>query len=225
MKIIVTGGNGFIGSEICRMAVEENAEVFSISRKGPPENSSSWTKKVTWLKANIFETQSWFDVLQDGDALIHTIGILKEKPSRNITYERMNGESTIIAAKAAAAAKIPVFVMLSASDAPPLLNRYIRAKRIAENFLVTQPFRCVIMRPGFVYGPSRKGTAAIATLTKTVNFIPILGRFTKKYSPVHVSELASAVLYAVRDKSIHGIVNIDAIKQYSHRNFTMEDVS
>jgi uncharacterized protein YbjT (DUF2867 family) len=225
MKIIVTGGNGFIGLEICRVAVEEKAEVISVSRSGIPQKNAPWMKHVTWIAANIFDTKRWADALEGADALIHTIGIIREKPERDITFERMNGESTIVAAKAVVAAGVPTFVMMSASDAPPFFKRYIRAKRIAESFLEKQSFRSVIMRPGLVYGSQRKGSTAIALLTRAGSRIPLLGRFIRKYRPVHVSELARAVINCVKDMTIHGIVDLDAIKQFSQENMTMEEPS
>lgn len=213
MKVLVTGGNGFIGLEICKTGVRRGFEVISVSRRGFPDNNESWMSGVNWVSANIFNTDRWARYLTGVDAVIHTIGILRERPEHNITYERLNGESVIVTASAAFTANIPVFVMISASDAPPLLKRYITAKREAESFLMEQHGRSVIMRPGLVYGPGRKGSEFIASITRLGSRIPLLGTFPSKYVPVHVTTLAKAVINSVMHDEIQGIISIDEIEK------------
>jgi len=213
MKLLVTGGNGFIGLEICKTAVLCGFEVISVSRRGYPDYTESWMSEVNWISANIFNLDRWSRYLSGVDAVIHTIGILRERPEHNITFERLNGESVIIAASAAFTARVPVFVMISASDAPPLLKRYISAKRDAESFLLEQNARSVIIRPGLVFGPGRKGSEFIASLTRLGSRIPIIGTLPAKYSPVHVTVLAKAVLNTVLNEKIQGIVDIREIEK------------
>ncbi|HDT12379.1 MAG TPA: NAD-dependent epimerase/dehydratase family protein [Candidatus Marinimicrobia bacterium] len=213
MKLLVTGGNGFIGQEICKTAVRHGFEVISVSRRGYPDNKESWMSQVNWVSANIFNIDRWTGYLSGMDGVIHTIGILRERPEHNITYERLNGDSVIIAASAAITAHVPVFVMISASDAPPLLKRYIRAKRDAESFLLEQKTRSVIMRPGLVYGQGRKGSKLIASLTRLGSQIPLIGTYYTKYSPVHVTVLAKAVINSVMHEEIQGLIDIGQIEK------------
>ena len=48
-KIFVIGGNGFVGTAICRKAVDMGLDVVSISRRGRPSSQESWTEKVKWM--------------------------------------------------------------------------------------------------------------------------------------------------------------------------------
>jgi NADH dehydrogenase len=213
MKVVVTGGNGFIGLEICKTAVSQGFDVISISRRGYPDHKEAWMSGVNWVSANIFNTDRWTGYLTGADAVIHTIGILREKPDHNITFERLNGESVIVAASAAYTAQVPVFVMISASDAPPILKRYITAKREAESYLLEQKIRAVIMRPGLVYGEGRKGSEVIAALTRLGSRVPVIGTFPSKFSPVHVSILAKAVINSILNAHIQGIIQIHEIEK------------
>ena len=55
-KVVVVGGNGFVGSAVCRAAVKRGATVLSVSRSGQPKADqilrSDWAQKVTWLKGD-----------------------------------------------------------------------------------------------------------------------------------------------------------------------------
>ncbi|RWW49009.1 hypothetical protein BHE74_00044875 [Ensete ventricosum] len=48
-KIVVLGGNGFVGSAICKAAALKGIEVVSISRSGRPSYTDSWVDQVSWI--------------------------------------------------------------------------------------------------------------------------------------------------------------------------------
>merc|ERR1712176_9259 len=61
-KVVVVGGNGFVGSAVCRAAVQFGAqEVVSVSRSGAPKADqlakSDWAQRVTWLKGDALEAR------------------------------------------------------------------------------------------------------------------------------------------------------------------------
>ena len=49
-KILVFGGNGFVGSRVCEEAVKTGLGVVSINRSGPPKLNADWVSKVDWVK-------------------------------------------------------------------------------------------------------------------------------------------------------------------------------
>ncbi|KAG7092520.1 hypothetical protein E1B28_008871 [Marasmius oreades] len=82
-KILVVGGNGFIGSSICRAALAKGMEVTSVSSSGRPYatpngHSPAWTSKVTWLKGNAFDPTTFSHVLSEMDGVAHSMGTLIE---------------------------------------------------------------------------------------------------------------------------------------------------
>ncbi|KAK8115064.1 nad dependent epimerase dehydratase family protein [Apiospora kogelbergensis] len=85
-RIIVCGGNGFLGSRICKYAVARGWDVTSISRSGEPKwnavTSSAtppvWAHKVTWERADILRPATYVPLLKGADYVIHSMGILLE---------------------------------------------------------------------------------------------------------------------------------------------------
>ncbi|OBZ75999.1 GTP:AMP phosphotransferase AK3, mitochondrial [Grifola frondosa] len=83
-KILVVGGNGFLGSAVCRTALARGMQVTSISSSGrpyktPKGHSPAWTSKVEWHTANALEPESYAHLLPGMSAVVHTIGTLFEK--------------------------------------------------------------------------------------------------------------------------------------------------
>ncbi|MCJ1258871.1 hypothetical protein MMC24_006705 [Lignoscripta atroalba] len=91
-KIVVCGGNGFLGSRICKSAVARGWDVTSISRSGEPAWSSvtsspdppPWSTSVSWQKADMLKPATYKPMLKDADAVVHSIGILLEADYKGV---------------------------------------------------------------------------------------------------------------------------------------------
>ncbi|KAL0566448.1 hypothetical protein V5O48_015571 [Marasmius crinis-equi] len=82
-RILVVGGNGFIGSAICRAALAKGMEVTSVSSSGrpyatPKGHSPAWTSKVIWLRGNALDPSTFSHILPEVGGVVHTIGTLFE---------------------------------------------------------------------------------------------------------------------------------------------------
>lgn len=80
-KVIVVGGNGFIGSAVCRAALRHGFQVTSISSSGrpfqtPKGHTPTWTEKVEWLRADALRPETYSHLLPDASAVVHTLGTL-----------------------------------------------------------------------------------------------------------------------------------------------------
>ncbi|OCK76227.1 NAD(P)-binding protein [Lepidopterella palustris CBS 459.81] len=91
-KLVVCGGNGFLGSRICKAAAARGWHVTSISRSGEPSWSSvtsspeppSWSKSVSWQKGDILNPPTYNFYLEDADAVVHSMGILLEADYKSV---------------------------------------------------------------------------------------------------------------------------------------------
>ncbi|KAL9631071.1 MAG: hypothetical protein Q9164_006089 [Protoblastenia rupestris] len=97
-KIVVCGGNGFLGSRICRVAVARGWSVTSISRSGEPSWSSvtsspdppPWSTSVSWQKADILQPSTYKPLLKGADAVVHSMGILLEADYKGVVSGKEN---------------------------------------------------------------------------------------------------------------------------------------
>lgn len=95
-RIVVCGGNGFLGSRICKAAVSKGWDVTSISRSGEPKwqhvsssaSPPSWAHQVSWERADIFRPAQWTAFLQNADYVVHSMGILLEADYKGVISGR-----------------------------------------------------------------------------------------------------------------------------------------
>ncbi|KAH0603393.1 uncharacterized protein H6S33_007715 [Morchella sextelata] len=91
-RLVVCGGNGFLGSRICKSAVSRGWTVTSISRSGTPDwklatgtpTPPEWAAKVTWAKGNILIPASYRQHLVGATAVVHSMGILLEADYKGV---------------------------------------------------------------------------------------------------------------------------------------------
>uniref|UniRef100_A0A2C9U3X2 NAD-dependent epimerase/dehydratase domain-containing protein n=1 Tax=Manihot esculenta TaxID=3983 RepID=A0A2C9U3X2_MANES len=95
-RVVVLGGNGFVGSAICKAAVSKGIEVISLNRSGRPTYPGSWVDQVTWISGDVFYA-NWDEVLVGATAVVSTLGGVGSEEQ----MLRINGEANITAVNAA----------------------------------------------------------------------------------------------------------------------------
>lgn len=225
-KLLVLGGNGFVGSHVCREALDRGLSVASLSRSGQSSIHDSWANKVTWHQGNLLLPDSWREALSGVTAVISCVGGF----GSNSYMYKINGTANINAIRAAAEQGVKRFVYISAADfglANYLLQGYYEGKRAAETELLTKfPYGGVILRPGFIYGTRSVGSMKIPLgvigspmemvlkRAKPLNQLPLVGPlFTP---PVSVTAVAKVAVRAAADPVFPpGIIDVQGIQRYS----------
>ncbi|KAL6524225.1 hypothetical protein OROMI_031320 [Orobanche minor] len=227
-KLLVLGGNGFVGSHICKEALNHGLAVASLSRSGRASIQESWASNVIWHQGNLFSTGSWKDALKGVTSIISCVGGF----GSNAEMYKINGTANMNAIRAASEEGVKRFVYISAADfgvVNYLLKGYYEGKRAAETELLTRyPYGGVILRPGFIYGTRSVGSMKlplgvigsplemVLQYAKPLNQVPLVGPlFTP---PVNVTAVAKVAVRAATDPVFPpGIVDVYGILRYSQQ--------
>ncbi|KAJ4707724.1 NAD(P)-binding rossmann-fold protein [Melia azedarach] len=227
-KLLVLGGNGFVGSHICREALDRGLTVASLSRSGRSSLHDSWANNVIWHQGNLLSSDSWKEALDGVTSVISCIGGF----GSNSYMYKINGTANINAIRSASEKGVKRFVYISAADfgmANYLLQGYYEGKRAAETELLTKfPYGGVILRPGFIYGTRTVGgmklplgvvgspMEMVLQHAKPLNQLPLVGPlFTP---PVNVTAVAKVAVRAATDPVFPpGIIDVHGIVRYSQQ--------
>ncbi|KAI9368220.1 hypothetical protein BJX61DRAFT_537432 [Aspergillus egyptiacus] len=95
-KLVVAGGNGFLGSRICKSAVARGWSVTSLSRSGEPRwdlvtsspQRPGWAKSVEWARADILKPDTYMPFLEGATVVVHSMGILLEADYKGVVQGR-----------------------------------------------------------------------------------------------------------------------------------------
>jgi nucleoside-diphosphate-sugar epimerase len=218
-RVLVTGGSGFIGREVCRLAAEHGHEVVSVARSGRPDWGSgsdpAWADRVKWVSASVFEPRRWRGHLEGCDGVAHSIGIIEDEPKEGVVLERLNGDAAILAGLEAERAGVPSFSFVSASTTPPdAREAYLTAKRRAERELLELDLSVARLRPGPVYGESEPNphfSRVTNRLLRELGERESLARRFGDVRPLPVEGVAGVALETALDPEREGIYDVPAI--------------
>lgn len=227
-KLLVLGGNGFVGSHVCREALGKGLSVASLSRSGRTNIPGSWADNVVWHQGNLLSADSWKDALSGVTSVISCVGGF----GSNSYMYKINGTANINAIRAATEQGVKRFVYISAADfgvVNYLLQGYYEGKKAAEAELLSKfPYGGVILRPGFIHGTRQVGSMKLplgvigAPLemvlqnAKSLSRIPLVGPlFTP---PVNVTSVAKVAVRAATDIVFPpGIVDVYGILRHGQQ--------
>lgn len=227
-KVLVLGGNGFVGSHICKEALERGLTVSSFSRSGRSSLKDSWAESVVWHQGDLLSPDSLKDSLIGVNSVISCVGGF----GSNSYMYKINGTANINSVKAAKEQGVKRFVFVSAAGfglVNYLLRGYYEGKRATEKELMTElPHGGVILRPGFIHGTRQVGSIKlplsvigaplemILKHAKVLTAIPLVGPLL--IPPVHVTSVAKVAVSAATDPTFpHGIIDVYSILQHSQQ--------
>lgn len=162
-KVVVLGGNGFVGSRVCKALAEAGCLVVSVSRRGTPPAWAAgqpWVSKVTWSQGDVL-TSDLSATLRGAAAVVSCIGTIGGSDE---SMAAGNGAVNVRAVQISKAAGVPKFVYISVASVVAstvdgmAMKGYFAGKREAEAALVAAyPTDSVVIRPSFIYGGEEFG--------------------------------------------------------------------
>ncbi|CAO3670233.1 unnamed protein product [Rhizopus stolonifer] len=92
-KLLVVGGTGFLGLNVCKLATQRGWETVSLSRKGEPsvfqqKGKPEWAEKVQWASGNSLEPESYKEILSGVTDVVHSVGILLERDYKSLAQSQ-----------------------------------------------------------------------------------------------------------------------------------------
>lgn len=197
MKIFVTGGTGFVGSEVLRLLAGTGHEVVALVRPGS-ESKLIESDRVHLHPGDVLEPDSLPGGLKDCDAVIHLVGIIREFPHKGITFERLHVQATRNLVAAVTALGIKRYLQMSANGArKDGESGYHRTKWQAEELVRGSGLDWTIFRPSLIFGPGGEFVTMLGDLVRQLPIVPVIGDGRYRLQPVAVGQVAETYVKAL----------------------------
>lgn len=195
MRIIIAGGTGFVGSHLVRRLIAEDHHPTLIVRK-TPQSKISIPDDATVI---VHDPTTLFDKLDlEADAMINLVGIIREFPSKGITFEKAHFEVTKNLVDLAENNNIDRFLQMSALGVgPEAKTGYLKTKFKAEEYLKSSSLNWTIFRPSMIIGPGGEAIRMFARMVRYLPIVPVIGDGQYKLQPVHVDDVCTAFIKAL----------------------------
>ena len=197
MKVFVTGGTGFVGSEVLRQLVAAGHEVRALVRPGS-EKKLAVLDNVEVRHGDATDPATLTGALAGCDAVIHLVGIIREFPDRGVTFERLHVEATGNMLAAAQEQGVRRYLHMSSNGTGPAgTTGYHRTKWQAEGAVRGSGLDWTIFRPSLIFGPGGEFVAMLADLIRKTPVVPVIGDGKYRMQPVAVAQVAESFVRAL----------------------------
>ena len=207
MHVFLTGASGFIGSYILKDLVAAGHTVRCLMR----DNKSSLSVEddsIERVKGDLTKPKSLTGLLRGCDSVIHLVGIIKEIPSRNVTFDALHFDATKNVVDEAVDSGITQFIQMSANGARSEgVSGYQTSKWRAEEYVKKADFdRWTIFRPSVVFGAPAPGqpefaSQLISTLIRPFPVFPVFGDGLYEMQPISVQDVSAGFVQALTVES------------------------
>lgn len=202
MKIAIFGGTGFVGGHIIRSAVAVGHDVSLLVRSGSEHKIPD--VRIWRTVPGDLNSDAAIDAAIEGcDAVIYSVGLLKEYPGRGITYENTQYEGVVRVVSAARRHGAKRFILLSANGVKIPGTPYQETKLRAERHVFESNLDATIFRPSVMFGdPDEKVEIAtqlyrdmVASPLPAVGFFSgvMPGRGQILMSPAFIGDVSRAI--------------------------------
>jgi nucleoside-diphosphate-sugar epimerase len=211
VKVLLTGGSGFVGGQLAKALVSRGDEVVALVRRSSKVDGLK--KLGVRVAVASLETGDGVQEAAEGVQVVHHVaGVTKARSEED--YLRGNAETTRMLASVLARQKHPPRLVVCSSlaaagparigrprtedEQPAPVSMYGRSKLAAEQAALTfaDQVPTVIVRPPFVYGPGDlTNLPPLISMGKTGVYLKA-GLGPKHFSFVHVDDLNQALIAA-----------------------------
>ncbi|MBM4133213.1 MAG: NAD(P)-dependent oxidoreductase [Nitrospira sp.] len=209
MRILVTGGAGFVGSALVRRLMPDH-ELFCLVRKDGDLPDHPHVHSILQDLAAPLESTRLPATL---DAIIHLAQSrqFRKFPEQAQDIFKVNVDSTAQLLDYGRRAKVRTFIFASSggvcgyqprpiveTDSPELSNFYLASKYASECLVnaYSDHFTAVILRYFFVYGEGQRGMFMPGLVERVLKGEPVLvsGKAGLMMNPVYVSDAVEAII-------------------------------
>ena len=195
MRVLVTGGTGFVGPKVVAALRQRDLAVRALVRRA--DNPVLASLGVELAVGDVTDETSLRVALDGCTHVVHLVAIIRGKPE---DFDRVMTQGTRKLLAAAKDAGIERFVLMSAlgtSEQTKELVPYFRAKWAMEQDVRASGLEHTVFRPSFVFG--RDG-GVLPTFVKQVRYAPVvsvIGPGTQQIQPVWVEDVADCFAQSV----------------------------
>lgn len=225
MRVLITGGSGFLGINLIRNLLRHDCEIISYDIESfiyPEEN------KITAIKGDIRDFETLSQAMSNVDVVVHTAAALPLYSAADIRSTDIQGTRNVLeAAKQNKVARvihisstavygIPDHHPLDEGDALCGVGEYGKAKIEAEE--ICKEYRDVgmivsIIRPKSFVGPERLGVFVLLyDWAYTGHGFPMIGNGKNRYQLLDVEDLCDAIFLCMtkEEELVNDTFNIGA---------------
>lgn len=200
-RILVLGGTGFVGRQVCEQLARLGWRITVPTRRSVNAEAIQHLPGLTVVEASVHKASDLARLMPGHDAVVNLVAVLHGDQAR---FEQVHVRLPSLLAQAMNDAGVHRLVHISALGADPQApSMYQRSKAQGEAVLREAGLALTVLRPSVIFGAEDKFLNLFADLQAWLPFMPLAGAGTR-FQPVWVDDVARAVVTCLQDRNTIG---------------------
>ena len=215
--VVVFGGTGFLGRRIVRHLLDHGFAVRVASRR--PERGSAifgaTAPSLQFFEADIADASSTMSAIVGAFAVVNAVSLYVEHGGR--TFRTVHVDAAASLAEAARRSGVARLVHLSGIGADRQSpSAYIRSRGDGEDAVRARFAGATIIRPSVMFAPDDAFLVPLARMLRRLPAFPMFGRGETRLQPVHVDDVAEAIVRALEGPAIESVRELGGPRTYTY---------
>ncbi len=191
MKVLVTGGTGFVGRAVLRQLQKAGHTIRLLVRDPVSRKVREFaeSRRIELHPGDIQRPETLPGGVEGFDAVIHLVGIISECGSATFENVHVRGTQNLLAA-ARKYPGLPFLHMSALGTRPDAVSRYHQTKWAAEEAVRQSGLPFTIFRPSIIYGREDAFVNLYRRIVRLSPLVPVFGSGKGTVQPVPVEYAA-----------------------------------
>jgi uncharacterized protein YbjT (DUF2867 family) len=222
MRVAVTGANGFVGRHAVARLLRGGHDVRALISERPgaeKELPAVDGGRMDVRRADVRRPESLRGAFDGIDALIHTVAIPTERKQRFAEVNVAGVAHVVAEARRAGVGRIVHMSALGGDPASPY--PYLKSKGEGQAIVTGSGIPHVVLRPSVLFG---EGDDFFPRLAFSLVFpvVPVPGDGKSRFQPVHVEDIAQALVAGTERREISGVHEIGGAEAVTYDEMLAE---
>jgi uncharacterized protein YbjT (DUF2867 family) len=196
MRVLITGGTGFIGPAVANAITDAGHELRVLERK-PGAWKEAGIRCQEAVQGDVTDADSLRRAVAGREVVVHLVAIRQGKPEQFREVMIEGTRNLIAAAKDEGVRRFVLMSALGVTGETKDLVPYYNAKWTEERDVEASGLEHVIFRPSFVFGPNGGILITFRKLAKLMPVTPIIGKGEQRIQPIWIDDVAAYFAQAI----------------------------
>jgi len=192
MRVLVTGGTGYVGTEVVASLVSAGHDVRALVHRAQADLPDG----VEQVRGDVTDAGSYAAAAEGCDAIVHLVAILDGTDEQFEAINAGGARNAVSAAQANGIRRIVHMSALGVTEQHAPLSRYWRTKLAGKTAVMESGLEWTVMEPSFVFGRNGGALKAFESLIR-LPVAPVIGDGRYRHQPVWVGDVATAFVRAL----------------------------
>jgi NADH dehydrogenase len=201
LMILITGGSGFVGSNLIPELIQNNFKVRCLVLNDI-EVKKVEQYKVKTVVGNVANPKSLIHAMDGVDTIIHMVAILREHGRATFEGVNVHGTNNMIQEARDSGVKRFIHIGILGANKDPKY-RYLHSKWLGMKAVEESGLDYTILKPSVMFGPQ---AGFIEALMRSIKMFPLLapiaGSGKTLLQPIWVKDVAKCIVKAAKGEKI-----------------------